>query len=202
MGRSDPYYFNFCSQHIRPGGKVALLGAIDNSYFQGDVYDLSLGNWDINSEWTLPQKYDTIICTRCAYFAKDPQDFIKRCYDNLNTNGKLFVDWGLGDHWRFSNFKVGWLKDKEHEWAYKEGNYLWSTVWDDSFISNNQFQLFSQRIQKHNYQNTQAAIFNEVPKVIDINFINNFFETEYNMLALWEDLPQLYILVSCKKKSE
>ena len=200
MGKSDPYYFNFCNQHIKSEGETALLGFVNNNHFQGDLYDLSLNNWDINSDWRLTQKYDTIICTRCAYFSKDPRDFIEICHKHLKPKGKLFVDWGLGDHWRFPNYKVGWVKDGEHEWAYKEDNYLWSTVWDDLFIDNNEFQTFSQRIQKHNYQNTKVAIFDEVPKIINIGFINTLFETEYNMLTLWEDLPQLYILISGTKK--
>jgi len=104
--------------------------------FNGDLYDLSLGNWEINSEWKLPRKYDTIICTRCAYFAKDPDDFIKQCYDNLNENGLLYVDWGLGDHWRFAEFKVGWVKGGEQEYAFGDDNYLWSMVWDDTFLKN------------------------------------------------------------------
>ena len=35
-----------------------------------------MGNWDINTDWELKKKYNTIICTRCAYFAKNPEDFI------------------------------------------------------------------------------------------------------------------------------
>ena len=200
MGKSDPHYFNFCSQHIKPQGKTALLGFSNNNYFEGDLYDLSLNNWDINSEWKLAQKYDTIICTRCAYFSKDPWDFVELCHEYLKPRGKLFVDWGIGDHWRFPNYKVGWVKNGEHEWAYEEDNYLWSTIWDDSFIKDNEYQRFSQRIQKHNYQDAKKAIFDEVPKVINLEFIDMFFETEYNMLALWEDLPQLYILISGTKK--
>jgi len=200
MGKSNPIYFPWTRSLIKPKGKVALLGFTDEAYFQGDLYDLSLNNWEINSEWKLAQKYDTIICTRCAYFAKDPWDFIERCYDHLNPQGNLFVDWGIGDHFRFPNYKVGWVKDKEHEWGYKENNYLWSTVWDDSFINNDQFQIFSERIQKHNYQDTKKAIFDEIPKIINLDFIEMYFETKYNMLALWEDLPQLYTLISGAKK--
>ena len=107
MGRSDLHlYYNLYFPHIKtkPKGEVALLGFTNQDYFFGDLYDLQLGNWDINSEWSLPKKYDTIICTRCAYFAKDPKDFIKRCYNNLKKNGTLYVDWALGDHWRFDNY--------------------------------------------------------------------------------------------------
>jgi SAM-dependent methyltransferase len=113
MGRSNPIYFPWAQSLIKPKGKVALLGFTDEMYFQGDLYDLSLNNWEINSEWRLTQKYDTIICTRCAYFAKDPWDFIELCHEHLKPKGKLFVDWGIGDHWRFPDFKVGWVKNNE-----------------------------------------------------------------------------------------
>ena len=104
-------------------GPIALLGFKDNRISSGDLYDLELGNWNINSDWKLPKKYNSIISTRCPYFAKNPKDFIKRCYDNLEDNGEIFLDWGLGDHWRFENYKVGWVKDGEHEFAYKNDNF-------------------------------------------------------------------------------
>ena len=70
MGRSDPIIFQFYRQVIRPKGKVALLGFTDNTLFDGDLYDLQLNNWDINSDWKLDKKYDTIISLRCPYFSK------------------------------------------------------------------------------------------------------------------------------------
>lgn len=199
MGKSDPIYFSWIQPIIKPMGKVALLGFTDEKYFQGDLYDLSLGNWNINTKWKLNQKYDSIICTRCAYFAKDPLQFIELCYEHLNPKGRLYVDWGLGDHWRFPNYKVGWLKDGEHEWAYKEDNYLWSTVWDESFIDDEQFKTFSKRIQKHHYKNVKEAIFDEVPNVVSVASVEKFFTIKYDILTLWEDLPQLYILLSAIK---
>jgi len=129
MGQSDAaLYANLYYPNIILEGDVALLGFENNQYFNGDCYDLKLGNWNINSEWELDKKYDTIVSLRCPYFAKDPEDFIKRCYRHLNESGKLYVDWGLGDHWRFDKFKIGWVKDGEHEYAYKEDNFLWSAV--------------------------------------------------------------------------
>ena len=118
MGRSDPHVYNFYKHYIKPEGTTALLGFTNNNWYQGDLYDLQLNNWDINDEWELPRKYDTIICLRCPYFSKNPKDFISRCYDSLNDGGKLYVDWGLGDHWRFEEYKVGWVKNGEHEFAY------------------------------------------------------------------------------------
>ena len=94
MGRSDPHVLSFYNKTIKPRGTTALLGFSNNNFYNGDLYDLSLDNWNINSEWMLDKKYDTIICTRCAYFAEDPWDFVERCYENLNKNGVLYVDWG------------------------------------------------------------------------------------------------------------
>jgi len=195
MGRSDPHIFNFYNQNIKPSGSTALLGFTNNKWFNGDLYDLQLGNWNINSEWELPKKYDTIICLRCAYFSKNPDDFIVRCYNSLNDGGKLYVDWGLGDHWRFKDYKIGWLKNEEHECAYESDNYLWSTVWDDSFLENEQFKLFSKRVEKFGYNDVKEAIYQETPEVLILNYIKKFFKINYNIIALWEDMPQLYIFI-------
>ena len=146
------------------------------------------------------KKYDIIVCTRCAYFAKDPEDLIRRCADNLNPNGKLYVDWGLGDHWRFENYKIGWVKDDEHEYAYKKDNFLWSTVWDDSFLDDEQFKLFSDRVKKFGYDDIKKAIFEETPQVLQLKNIKKYFNLLYNNIVLWNDKPQLYILVSGVKK--
>ena len=188
MGRSDPV------------GSVALLGFTNNNFFRGDLYDLQLDNWNINSDWQLSKKYDTIICTRCAYFAKDPEVFINRCHNNLNEGGRLYVDWGLGDHWRFKNYKIGWVKNNEQEYAYKEDNFLWSTVWDDSFLEDPQFKIFSQRVKKFGYNDVKEAIFKEVPKVLQLDHIKKYFSISYTMMPLWEDGPQIYILLGGVKK--
>ena len=200
MGRSDPLVLKFYKKHIKPQGNVALLGFVDNRWFDGDLYDLQLNNWNINDKWKLKKKYDTIICTRTAYFAKDPEDFIERCHENLNKDGKLYVDWGLGDHWRFDNYKVGWIKDGEQEHAYEGDNLLWSSVWDGSFLENEQYKLFCTKVAKFGYKDVKKAIFQEVPKILEINLIKKNFDISYNIKTLWEDKPQLYILVSCVKK--
>jgi SAM-dependent methyltransferase len=199
MGRSDPHIFNFYNQNIKPIGTTALLGFTNNRWFDGDLYDLQLGNWNINSEWELPKKYDTIICLRCAYFCKNPEDFIVRCYNSLNDGGKLYVDWGLGDHWRFKDYKIGWLKNGEHEYAYESNNYLWSAVWDASFLNDRQYCLFQERVKKFNYDNVESAIQDEVPVVYDLKNIKKYFNISYKMIALWDDSPQLYVLLSGNK---
>jgi SAM-dependent methyltransferase len=199
MGISDPYINSFYCHYIKPQGETALLGFTHN-WCDGDLYDLQLGNWNINDDWKLEKKYDTIISLRCPYFAKDPEMFIKKCHENLNEGGKLYIDWGLGDHWRFKNFKVGWTKDGEHEYAYEDDNFLWSTVWDESFLSDPQYQKFEQSI---NYPiGVKEAIFNEVPSVLLLSDIKKYFNLKYNLLYLClTHKPQLYILVSGEKIS-
>ena len=200
MGKSDPVLWPFYEKHIKPQGKVALLGFTNNNWFDGDLYDLQLNNWNINDNWALNGKYDTIISLRCPYFAENPEDFIVRCHNNLNDGGKLYVDWGFGDHWRFKNYKVGWLKNGEQEYAYKEDNFLWSGIWDDSFLLADEVQLFSERIKKFGYYNLKEAVFHETPFILDFNFINKYFDISYNTRTLWEYMPQLYIMVSGIKK--
>ena len=75
MGKTNPILFPIYKSLVVPKGDVALLGFTNNDLFDGDLYDLSLGNWQINSEWKLDKKYDTIICTRCAYFFKKSRRF-------------------------------------------------------------------------------------------------------------------------------
>lgn len=221
MGRSDPTLWPFYEEHIKPQGETALLGFVDNRWFDGDLYDLQLNNWNINDNWKLNKKYDTIISLRCPYFAKDPEDFIKRCYNSLNEGGKLYADWGLGDHWRCANYKIGWLKNGEHEEAYEKGNYLWSGIWDDSFLENEKYKLFESRVEKYEYSDVKKAVYEEIPKVLELNTIKKYFDISYSIIALWTGFcdtpnrsfvddrvpsrpappaPQLYILVSGIKR--
>ena len=200
MGRTDfilqrTYINNF--PKIKP---IALLGFTNNNLCDGDLYDIQFKNWDINSEWKLSKKYNSIISTRCPYFAKNPKDFIKRCYDNLEEVGEIFLDWGLGDHWRFENYKVGWVKAGEHEFAYKDDNYLWSTIFDDSFLKNEQYLLYEERAKKFGYDNIKEAIYEEVPMILSLDYIKKYFHINYELLAVWEDLPQLYIFIKGKKR--
>ncbi len=196
MGKSDSILKAWYQYNIKPRGEVALLGYSSNNFFPGDLYDRSIGNWEINSSWSLPKKYDTIISTRCPYFAKDPEDFIKRCYESLNSGGSLYVDWGLGDHWRFKKYKLGWVKDNEHEYAYGQDNLLWSSIWDDDFLDNAQFKKFSLSVKKHGYINVKKSVFEEVPKVLELKTFKQYFILQnYQMLSLWDNSPQLYMLI-------
>ena len=85
MGKSDSFvfkeYLNVLNEYNNDSIKsVAFLGFPKENDFTLHVngkirhfYDLSLKNWDINSNWKLKQNYDLIVCTRCAYFSKNPQ---------------------------------------------------------------------------------------------------------------------------------
>jgi len=202
MGKSDVILNPWYRQVIVPKGRVALLGFQNNNVFPGDLYDLQIGNWNINDDWSLDGTYDTIISLRCPYFARDPEQFIKKCHEHLNDDGILYADWGLGDHWRFENYKIGWVKDGEQEYAYKNDNFLWSTVWDDSFLENEQYKIFCDRVKKFGYHDVHKAIMQEIPSVLELKSINKSFDILYSIRALWEDLPQLYILLMAKKRKE
>jgi len=217
MGMSDAFMVPFYKNNISVKGKTALLGFTDNEMFEGDLYDLQLTDeqhWDINSDWNLSSKYDTIICLRCAYFAKNPEEFIKKCYEHLNPDGHLYVDWGIGDHWRFEDYKIGWVKGPEQEYAYKEENYLWSFVWDDSFLEDEEFKIFSRGVIKHGYSDVPRSIFEEVPEVLQVQEVSKLFDVSIATLSLWDGTglrgtgrqtnyqikPQFYVLLGCIKR--
>ena len=189
--------------------EVAVLGSpgpyiatnfIDNANFS--YFDLKLKNWNINDDWILPKKFDFIICTRCPYFSKDPKNFIIKCHEHLHKKGVLLLDWGYGDHWRFPQYKIGWIKNGEQEYCYEKENYLWSGVWDDEFVKDAQFQQFTQWVKKKGYNDVKKAIFDETPIVLKISFIKQYFNCKASLLSLWEQSPQLYVFLICKKKQK
>lgn len=167
-----------------------------------DFYDIQLGNWDINSDWILPRKYDLIVCTRCAYFAKSGEDFILRCLDSLSSEGFLLVDWGLGDHWRFPNFKVGWVRDGEHEHSSyaKKLCYLYSCLWDERFENDENVINFSHLIKQKGYgdEHLSEIVRREVPNIIDLSCVQSHL-VKLQFLCLWEKNPQLYIIALLRK---
>ena len=153
MGRSDPYVFSKYYENIgnKNLGNCCFLGYSSHNGFTSELkvetssfYDLSLQNWNINDkDWKIKDSsFDSIVCTRVAYFCKDVSNFFKECFRILKPGGLIFVDWGLGDHWRFENYKVGWLKNDEQEWCYDKDNFLWSTVWSEAFIDHPEYKSF------------------------------------------------------------
>jgi len=210
MGKSDPHVLKFYSSNLdleKEYSKVGLFGQITDNMFTSmikcnskEFFDIQLDNWNIN-DFPYPEnkKFDLIVCTRCAYFSKEPQKTIESFLDMLKKDGLLFIDWGLGDHWRFDNYKVGWLKDGEQEYAYQKENYLWSTIWHHNFYIHPAFKDFSKNITKFNYLDFYKTINTEVPSVLDLNVLTaNKINVEYNMLSLWQDNPQLYILLKMR----
>lgn len=206
MGKSDSFvfkeYLNVLSECNNDSIKsVAFLGFLKENDFTLNVngkirhfYDKSLSNWEINSNWSLLQKYDLIVCTRCAYFSKNPQEFILRIKSHLNKDGFALVDWGLGDHWRFKNYKVGWVRHQEHEWAYDNNNLLHSCFWNDSLLDDKEVKSFWNAIKQNNsfvYQQIDELkniIKQEVPCLVDYQTLS--ITTKF----LWPTLPQLYII--------
>ena len=147
----------------------------------------------------MPKKYNTIISTRCPYFAKDPADFVKRVYDHLEEGGVAYLDWGLGDHWRFEDYKIGWKKGDEQEFAYEDDNYLWSVLWNDGFADAPEAKEFLMNCEKFGYSDLNKAIHEEVPSVLDITELSYWKEVSVGLLTLWEDLPQLYMVFRLEK---
>ena len=206
MGKSNPHVFSFYLSNLKKQKRksVGIFGQeADNSFTSSiasdekDFYDLSLDNWDINNfPYNISKKYDLIVCTRCAYFCKNPEKMMEEFYQMLNPDGEIFIDWGLGDHWRFSDYKVGWVKNNEQEHAYKENNFLWSTVWDDSFLEYPEYKAFESCVKRYGYEDVKTAIDLEVPSILDLE---QYKDVKVKMLALWPESPQLYILCQFRK---
>lgn len=133
------------------------------------------------------------------YFSKYPKLFIEKCLSILKPGGIALLDWGLGDHWRFDNYKVGWVKNDEHEFAYQDNNFLWSTIWHDSFLENSQFLTFQNNVKKFGYKNVKDAVNDEVPAVFNLSNLQ-VERFQVGLMTLWEDLPQLYICLLVENK--
>lgn len=204
MGKSDAFIFQEYAAALSglTYSSVAFLGFSSENQLTRSLpgstrhfYDRELGNWEINSSWKLLQKYDLIVCTRCAYFSKHPYDFVERCKSHLTDEGSALIDWGLGDHWRFNSYKVGWVRNGEHEFAYHPQNYLYSSFWNESLKHNDQVQKFWQAVKKkpefgyNEKDSIEEVILSEVPSIV------NYSTKKISTKCLWEEEnPQLYII--------
>jgi SAM-dependent methyltransferase len=206
MGKSDPHVFDLYSQLLpkKTYNNVAFLGFSGPSpftdsiqSFKKDFYDMSLSNWDINSkDWEIEKKYDLVVSTRCPYFAKDPRNFIEKSIDLLVAGGFFLADWGLGDHWRYENFKIGWVKNGEHESFYKDDNYLQSFVWHSALNSSPEFLDFKENVKKLGYEDVEKAMEDEVPSLMNLedpDFEIDKYNMKVGLLSLWPERPQLYV---------
>ena len=212
LGKSDPYIHKAYLDTIgdqREYESIGFYGFSKNTPFTDsfisndkNFYDLSLENWNINNHpYEDSKKFDLIVCTRCAYFSKNPEKMIDNFYDLLKDDGKILIDWGLGDHWRYEKYKIGWVKDGEHESFYDEENYLWSCLWDDMLIQHPHFRKFEKGVTKLGYPDARASIYDEVPSILSLAFVHNLFDNiKINMVSLWEESPQLYIILFGSKR--
>ena len=203
MGKSDPYLVNFYTSFLESNKQyqsVGFFGQKEENFISSRIiskerkfYDLSLNNWNINTHpYNIEDKFDLIVCTRCAYFSNEPLRVIKSFIEMINPGGSILIDWGLGDHWRFKNFKVGWLKGGEQEYAYATDNFLWSYACYENFEDHEQVKLFKKNIERYNYKEyIRKTIKREIPVLLDVKDIDNCC-IKANHLFLWPDKPQLY----------
>ena len=87
------------------------------------------------------------------------------------------------------------MKNGEHEFAYENDNHLWSTVWDDSFLVDDNFVTFQNNVKKFGYTDVKKAIQEEVPKILPLKYFERYFTFQTQLKALWDGRPQLYIMV-------
>jgi len=203
MGKSDQFIFPEYLKLISDikAESIALLGFSQENDFTRSInaktkkfFDVSLGNWDINSDWSLNQKFDLIISTRCPYFSKDPKTFIAKCKEHLTQGGHALIDWGLGDHWRFKNYKVGWLRHGELEFAYKPSNFLHSCYWHDDLLSDpNVISFWNCVVKNPELGYTQQDDLKEVIKK-EVQHLISYDVKKIKTVFLWPERPQLYII--------
>jgi SAM-dependent methyltransferase len=203
MGRSDinifEEYLSMLKNVERDTSSAAFLGFRRENDFtlaikstKRDFYDLQLNNWNINDDWKLSNSYDLMVCTRCAYFSKNPFQFIEKCKKHLNPGGKALIDWGLGDHWRFEDYKVGWLRNGKQEFSYQNDNFLHSCLWRKEFENDSEVVKFSESVRgRFGYDKNEeldAIVRKEIPQIVDYKCDNIKFK------FLWPEKPQLYII--------
>lgn len=204
MGRSDPFVFEWYRRQLPTGcNRVAFLGFPGPTAFTESLgatyshfFDITTGNWEINSPWNIPyESFDLVVCTRCAYFAQEPGLLIKKGLAITKKGGSLFVDWGLGDHWRFPMFKVGWVRGGEHEQVQygQHTSRLHSCYWDDGLERDQNVQAFRHHIARFGYDPNLTVgdiIRQEVPAILRPTSIG---PARVSTMFLWPEAPQLYI---------
>jgi SAM-dependent methyltransferase len=219
VGKSNQFVFPWYASHIEHAhyGRVCVLGGVQHDGFTSmidggsfDFFDLSLGNWKINAhDWNIEQcAYDLVVCTRCACFADDPLRFTASCLELLVPNGKLFVDWGIGDHWRHQPYAIGWYdpcSGEQRSVAYDVAGQhhtspLWSVFWDPELDQDQTALLFLEDVQRTcpRYVDRRLSdiIFEEVPSYMTFDDVTKLDCkcVDVRLLSLWPENPQLYIL--------
>ena len=173
---------------------IGLFGQAEDNFISSELksskryfYDMSLKNWNINAfPYNVEEKFDLIVCTRCAYFSKNPEKMLEEFFQMLNPGGTILIDWALGDHWRFEDYKVGWIKNNEQEYAYGEDNLLWSTAWHDSFLENGEYKFFENWVKRYGYEDVKTVIKDEVPVILNLS---EYEHVEFGIKSLWPKRP-------------
>lgn len=209
MGVSDAKLTPWYREKVKNfRGKIALLGFTEvPSWVPKDqdyrCFDLQLGNFDINklSDFYDNNKenrfgYDAVICTRVSYFCKDLDLLESVIYLITKPSGKIFIDTGIGDHWRYPIYKVGWVdNDGEHEKAY--GNQKLHSFFYDINTTNKAFHEFAEAALNYYSEDNQdihKIIAAEVPHLkIIFNLFSSWIIEDIDYLYLPDPRPQLYI---------
>ena len=212
MGKSDSYVFPWYTNTLR---KTISFETVANAAFLGQAhenalskhfttsnkkfYDIALDNWRINDEvWNIEENtFDVAICTRCAYFSNDPHSLVEKMLSIVKCGGKVFIDWGLGDHWRLQPYKVGWIKNGLHESVSYQTHEskLYSCFWIDDLENHEQVIKFKNELHRQGLYdmfkvNLGDIIRHEVPNILDAS---EFKPIHIDALKLWDSEPQLYI---------
>lgn len=214
MGKSDQILFPWYAQSLDEScgldfSSIALLGFSKENDFTKqirsptrDLFDLTLNDWDINDEsWNITsESYDLVVCTRCAYFAREPLNAIKESLRILKPGGSIFFDWGLGDHWRSIEFKIGWTDNQDdHDFTVIDGSiqYLWSCFWDKDMEREPEArQFFEWCPVKYLKRSLSSVVLEEVPSIMTSSDLKPSY---VRLKALWPDSPQLYVITVFKK---
>ena len=59
---------------------------------------------------------------------------------------------------------------------------------------------FQEAIRKFGYENLSFAVYNETPMIIHLDFIESYFDVEYDILTTVEPYVQMYILIKATKR--
>ena len=184
--------------------KVGAFGFTKQPEFLGvecQLFDQELGNWEINSNFPEGEDvYDAIVCTRVAYFAADPLKLIVEFHRLLKPGGRLMIDWGIGDHWRYPKFRMGWKSHPEGPREAAYGYPLMSAIWDDSLDIDIDALSFREWCIPHGYPHGTSIAEHLEEEVDCLRYVSEmmpmFQECSVEAHAFWPDSPQLYIILS------
>lgn len=199
-------------------GKIAFLGFdkkpnhFDTKNY--DCYDIQLDNFDINSEWSLKGYYDTIVCYRTLLFCKNNTYFFKKCYEHLNLNGELFIDYAYGavsdNFFRQIGPCVGFYKNDIQQYCtYKTnvGENIYSdcltSYWNDDLIKDINLINFHKKLKEYGYTNEfKKHLYDEIPIVVTDDIFKNYFLKKKTEVHYWmlKDRPSMIIYLNLIKK--